>query len=63
MKKVCETCKKTIDEDQLDNSFIFMIGDLIEGKFYAKKILYYHLKCLSGYESYKKNKIMLNFNN
>ena len=59
MKKVCETCKKTIEDDQLRKIFVFIIGDLIEGKFYAKKAYYYHLKCLNVYESYKKNKYCL----
>ena len=62
IKKICETCKKAIDGNQLKNCFVFMIGDLIEGKFYAKKTIYYHLKCLNGYESYKKKRIILNYN-
>lgn len=62
MKKICETCKKIIEEDKIQDNFVFMIGDLIEGKFFAKKILYYHLKCLNGYDSYKKKKITLNCN-
>lgn len=59
MKKVCESCKKTIRDDQLEKIFIFIIGDLIEGKFYEKKKIFYHLKCLNSYESYKKNKYCL----
>ena len=59
MKKVCESCKKTINNNQLMDVFVFMIGDLIEGKFYTKKTFYYHLKCLNGYESYKKTKCCL----
>ncbi len=42
----CYLCKRDIEIQDLRKSFQITLGNIINGKFYAEKVLFYHKDCL-----------------
>jgi len=41
----CYLCKREIKIQDLKKSFQITLGNIINGKFYGEKVLYYHKDC------------------
>ncbi len=52
----CQFCRQKIETNGRDKSFVFGLGDLINGEFYEKETYYYHLECLNTIKSSKRKK-------
>jgi hypothetical protein len=44
----CKSCGAEIRIDHLKDVFHFILGNIINGRFYGNKTEYYHLDCLNG---------------
>ncbi len=42
----CEFCGISIENKELDKHYKVTLGDVVSGKFYGKKHIYYHKECL-----------------
>lgn len=51
----CEICGLKIGNKNLKEVFRFTLGNRINGKFYGKKTLYYHVECLNGKKCTKQS--------
>ena len=52
----CQLCKQEICENEISKSFIFILGDLVNGIFVEGKTQYYHAECLNRIENHKVKK-------
>lgn len=54
----CSLCKKEINLKHLKNSFQITLGNIINGKFHGKKVLFYHIECLVSDEHVEKKAVL-----
>ena len=50
----CPVCNNEIRPQNLNKHYKITLGDIVNGKFWSKNILYYHRECLSNNTHYEK---------
>ena len=58
----CQYCRQKIEKNSEMKSFVFSLGNIVNGQFIEKETLYYHMECLSN-DKLGKNKNVVAYSN